>query len=903
MPFDVETARTAGKTDQEIVNYLAPTLGFDAAKARESGHSDKEIADYLGANATRPTGLSRRTPADTELRPTFDEKVGTGSFIEDKLKKGESSMVGSTFGLPVDAIAGLLRTAGVPVNKPYGGSQRITEALQNLIGYQNLRPPSENAQAAGTIAENIGLSVPYAGYAARAGRILPVATELAAGAGMGVGSTLAQQAYPGNTGAEIAGQVAGSLLPYRALGAVSEATKYGTNAKEAVNQLLVDQAKRGVAGDVAKSLAPEDQASIEKAIADYQRLRGIFPGLNSGAGEITGSGALLSMEREAAAKDLPALAESGARSRQNQQVLENAKSLMVPGNGRVGPTIAAQKQLLGQRSQSVQQAIGSIDAELERRNAAIQNAGKEPVQVGETLADVRSSEFAKSKAMAAAKYDTFRSSLGADSDRAVDASPVNTTISDLRREDPAAARMPNLFNTVDSLTQTEKSPLLLGPSGAPLPGRTEHTLSINDLLSIQKAAGQDIRVAKARNPPDREAARRLSMLGDQVSEAIGNSGIGQNKIDLFNEAQRYYREEHVPRFLEGVNYKQAIPDVYADLKIRPENLFDNYFKPGDITNARHFKTLYGDSPTANAAIYSGAMNAYDRQVIQGNMSHDAFMRKYASPMSQYPQIDNAFKTHSDALASLIEQKNILADQAKAIANSRIAKIVGMDTPDQAISLAMKSPQNMGALIMRMPKADRQTVVTAIMENGWDILRGKGTDSFKQWLSDNQNTLRTALVGTYGKNEAERHLANINDVTDLARIVERDPTEKLSVQAVRGAEDVMQEKFGTSWKTIWAQSRAILARRASPEWTAGVAAGQFASNEYRKAYLEAVRQALYDPETLDAFVRMQMTGDKRHMDKWATRAVNVLSILAGRDVPAHLAKRYPMLGIDTKDEEQ
>lgn len=61
MPFDIEAARKAGKTDQEIATYLSGQAGFDYEAATKAGKSPSEIAQYL-ATTERP---SQQPPAET----------------------------------------------------------------------------------------------------------------------------------------------------------------------------------------------------------------------------------------------------------------------------------------------------------------------------------------------------------------------------------------------------------------------------------------------------------------------------------------------------------------------------------------------------------------------------------------------------------------------------------------------------------------------------------------------------------------------------------------------------------------------------------------------------------------------------------------------------------------------
>lgn len=58
MAYDIEAARRAGKTDDEIAGYLSSTLGFDLDSAQKSGKTTTEVADYLSTHEKPPSLLS-----------------------------------------------------------------------------------------------------------------------------------------------------------------------------------------------------------------------------------------------------------------------------------------------------------------------------------------------------------------------------------------------------------------------------------------------------------------------------------------------------------------------------------------------------------------------------------------------------------------------------------------------------------------------------------------------------------------------------------------------------------------------------------------------------------------------------------------------------------------------------
>lgn len=828
--------------------------------------------------------------------------AGTLGFV------GDVSNLGAT-GTMLDPIKASLRALGfLPQNTGKFGD--VSDRLKELIGVKNLTPPSAAAKIGGTIASNVASAIPFAGWAGRAGKVAPVVTELAAGLGAGVGATVAQEASPGSKAAEIVGQVAGSILPYRAGGVVNQVAG-AYRDREALGQKLRGQADkvteagaRATAGrEIERALAPYDPNDISKRVSVYQQLREKYPGIKIGAGEITENDPLLSMQREAAGRSVESLAEAGARSRENLRITEAARNTAVPRAGKSLQTaVQGQRKLFDKSQQQIEDNLSAVVSEETARREAITARALPQTEAGEALAGVRSAELSKSRATAQKKYGEFRVSLGEQADTPAEATSILDEISALRAEDPASQRMPSLFTAVKGLSKPgEKTPVILGPEGQPLTGgQGPNTLTLNDLLSIQKAVGKDVRTNMLRQPPDRELTRRLLALDKEVTRSIQDNAPS-SALPLYDEARRFYREEHVPRFFKGANYKQALPDAYGDLRIRPEKVVSTYLN--SPSNAVRFNQLYGESDKAKAALYGGTLDLYRQEVLAGGKTHESFMRKYEGSLSKLPWLNDAMKTEGNAFSALANQQKLLRDNAADIAKTRLAQVLKKDTPDAVLDEAMKSPQNMGNFIVKMSKEDRGAVVTAMMDRGFNILKESGSEAFERWMRNNQNTVKTAMFGAHGKKAATAYMENIADVIQLTKYVERSPIQKIDVGAIRMADDPIREKLGFSTASVFAALRGIAQKRVSPHFAGGVFAGQFVTNITKQKYYDMLRQVLYEPETLNAFVNSAKTGNPADMKEWTSRMSDLAHSILGREVPKNLLKKTPTYGQQTEEPEE
>jgi hypothetical protein len=72
MRFDVNAARKAGYTDDEIADYLSEQRGFDIGSARESGYSSREVLDFLSKPEVKKPAVAN-TPAYVEEPINYDD--------------------------------------------------------------------------------------------------------------------------------------------------------------------------------------------------------------------------------------------------------------------------------------------------------------------------------------------------------------------------------------------------------------------------------------------------------------------------------------------------------------------------------------------------------------------------------------------------------------------------------------------------------------------------------------------------------------------------------------------------------------------------------------------------------------------------------------------------------------
>lgn len=243
--FDVQGARKAGYSDEEIAQELSSTKNFDYAGAKKAGYSDTEIVNELaGVSVTQQ--VENKLP---EMSMT-EQMFGMGSPAQRFAKAAAFDPLAGVAQMVVDPVANILGY-GQPV-KEY--AQEVTAKTQagraargsegfdwfNLLGAvgspTNLLYPVKGATALGTVK-----SAAQAGAAQAA--MQPVLSEGT------VGDVAAEKVQQGLLGAAVGGTVGG---------ATELAKSIYTHGKEVIRPLLAS-GRTEMLRQYLKSMVPEFQ--------------------------------------------------------------------------------------------------------------------------------------------------------------------------------------------------------------------------------------------------------------------------------------------------------------------------------------------------------------------------------------------------------------------------------------------------------------------------------------------------------------------------------------------------------------------------------------------------------------------------------------------------------------------
>lgn len=384
MAFDIEGARKAGYSDQEIADHLGKQSGFDVAGARKSGYSDAELISHLSSKgaqpAPQPAATAKPAPASKEPGMIESAAAGAGAGVGNavlNLQKyiGKAVNFGANNPGALGAlapVASLVKRADDYFN-PKGVSNLVTGKPSSIIdrGTQWLVNDAERGQArlqaqnkpyadanpisnaVGKVGGEIALTLPVGGavgnvvknVGARAG--LPVVQRLGTAIGSGGATTggapvtLAQRAGDlglralggGINGAVttsvvdpenvMSGAVVGAGVPVAFSGARG-ALHLGNSLFKSVRRSFepLNQANDPkIIGRVLREQAGPEADQAVAALRRYQQTGSQLPGYQPSGAEVARVPSLASMQRTATAINPIGMNRQAAINASNQDAI------------------------------------------------------------------------------------------------------------------------------------------------------------------------------------------------------------------------------------------------------------------------------------------------------------------------------------------------------------------------------------------------------------------------------------------------------------------------------------------------------------------------------------------------------------------------------------------------------
>lgn len=153
MPYNIEAARKANISDQQIAEHLSKTFGYDLDSALKSGASHTQVAEYLSKNDKPPQVTAPEQPRKSYWqRLIHPEKRGAANYPDEPISTRESLRqmapavrtgleiggltAGGVLASPANALApGAATVAGAGLG--YAGGNALANMYEQVLGLKD----------------------------------------------------------------------------------------------------------------------------------------------------------------------------------------------------------------------------------------------------------------------------------------------------------------------------------------------------------------------------------------------------------------------------------------------------------------------------------------------------------------------------------------------------------------------------------------------------------------------------------------------------------------------------------------------------------------------------------------------------------------------------------------------
>lgn len=531
-------------------------------------------------------------------------------------------------------------------------------------------------------------------------------SEFAAAAGAGTGGQIAREMAPDSESAEFAGEVIGGLTPASmALAPSTLAIKAG---KTVANRLAPAAQQRAAREAAGKALGAHLTPEAQQGLVDAERLRKAIPGFEPSLAEATESPALVATQRALEGKAEGAELEryAGRHARNAQAVQQYADNAAPVGEEGAAAVITQGQRRIDALDSRTQQQRGAVDTQ--REDLAFTLPIIDRAGVGESIRG----EIKKAKDQTRRDMSKLADELGInDADVSMEFGPVRANIEKHFRPQSVLedeTKIPGAVNVLGRL-EGARSPIL-GANGKPVSssGKTL-PVTFKDLRVYRERIGDDLRNAQSSATSNRGLVRNLVALRKQVDDAVDQlaESASPELTAKYKQFRDTYYQQYVQRFERGAISKVNEKDHGGFYRTADEKVAEAFFARGNVSAARQFRAVFGDSPEAAADVASTALDSLRNAAVRDGVLDERLLntwrRQHASVLDEFPTIRTQVETIGNANQALIERQTVLASRNKKIEDSLLARELqaverGTKTPDQIIESALKSSRKMAQIV-------------------------------------------------------------------------------------------------------------------------------------------------------------------------------------------------------------
>jgi hypothetical protein len=824
-----------------------------------------------------------RLPATEQQQP----KLGQGEdakYIWDRFKTGIAGPTGLAGDL-VDFAHWAVKPPRPPgiEHKDFSFGDTIRKGWGGLLGIENLQPPNEEAKLYGKVAEVGGSAVTTAPAAilsqARPGLALYTEGSSLLGQAAGkvggyllgkpIGEVAGKYGYDPETvqnAVEGAGETVGALSPIglhyagqRALGAGQD----WWNTRKSAGQDAAGKSLREAMD------YPDAMPNLLRAKEVQDNL-----GLKFDLAQASGAPGVRLLASQVAGESPGLLNRETARYTDNLAKLEAEQQSRFGGSSEQG--LQPSKEFGRDVDLAIKQGESVVERELQKLTDDIQ-PGVSSQEAGSKLRAARDAAYDN----LVTKFDQEYASLSEAADKAkvrVDMTDIVDYVKRTFGTDAATYQrpdMPKVFRDiysrhikqdaedvtkgmveVDSLSMNPQSiEQFIKQESARKEGQLQRKyVSFNEFHSLMKEASKDARLAKNRQD---FSPGYLNELNDVIRreldelETSAPSGIA----DRLKDIKTRYRTELVDVYKKGVGGKIGETARLGE-KVADEDITREFFKPntqrGSADAMDDFNALYKGDSRATQMLNDGVLNLMvgpsgvlkDGVVDPAKLK--AFTTKYSNALAKNPALRKKLEKVSSVADMIAERNRIVLTQKKEFETSAFSQIIGKE-PDEAIELAIKNPKELGKLV-------NLAAQTPLASKG--MASALAQYAFKQsdpaaFLKAHEFELK-AFFNKLGPG----HWKNAVDIADAYTILNRSkPPGKANLPQEW---DWLKDKVNISTASAYARMRAIRQGRSSAAQEAVSAAAEAVSGKKREAYIQALEEAIYNPDLALAMLNVSRT---------------------------------------------
>lgn len=684
--------------------------------------------------------------------------------------------------------------------------------------------------------------------------IKAAAGEAAALVGAGIGGGIAEEKFPGNTYANLAGTVAGGAAPF-ALGFTPGGLTFRT-ARWLYRHIATPAARSKEAKKMAMeevsdalNIGYDDVRSLDEAA----RLQEDMPGLEFSLAEATQKKSLArTQEAFETKRSGSALDEAYARRVRNEEAIEGYRDAVAPGMDESPSLVldragARTRELTSRLDDKVDEAEAARVALAEEKLPKVQDR----VEMGEQLRASRDKAYKQAQK----DIDAYKTELGLNNvPGEVEFTPIRQELeSVLDRSfwddiDDYPSLLGRLKKYAEINPDTKVKETLTKDGLVQEVVEEPATISLNELVKMrQQVSGEFTNAIQNKMAPNQKKIRNLAILEAELDKIIAREfgNVDPKYATAWDDFRKKYFEDIVVRFRKGVAAKISAKGSYGFYQTPDEEVAKSFWAGGESA-MRQFRRVFGGDPAAETAITSAALDDLRAFAITDSGVIDPkklsiWKKRYERVLDENPHIRDLVDNVQQSDNALAVRQAQLQERKKRIENiamvNRIyAHTKGTADPHKIINEAINDPRKMLILANRL-RGEREAYA-GLQREVWNEVTGGNAQTVLAHLNKNRRSLEIV----FGAN----HINNIEKIQRARQMAETTalPSGRpITVDPIL----TLEEASGLGLPQASSRFYAFQSGRLNKVYLLTEQAGRIGRQYFSRHATVMIEEALYDPE--------------------------------------------------------